>query len=148
MNFKTVNFEKYLGYIKIRNEIVQYLYKFYENELFRTLELKRYINTKKSEQKMIQNFKKKFGKPNETIIAFGDYNKTNLKYHEPTKGKSFRSLLRSFGYKVYLVNESFTSKRCSYCKNKDSDCNIFHLINNPRPWKNNEIICHGLVTEQ
>ena len=56
---------------------------------------------------MIQNFKKKFGNPENTIIAFGDYNKTNLKYHEPTKGKSFRSLLRRNRYSVYLVNESF-----------------------------------------
>ena len=28
---------------------------------------------------------------------------------------------------------------------KNAQYHEFHLINNPRPWKNNEIICHGLV---
>ena len=46
------------------------------------------MNRKKNEQKLINNFKKIFGKPEETIVIFGDFEqKQHMKYKEPIKGK-------------------------------------------------------------
>ncbi len=96
---------------------------------------------------MIDRFKKILGSPDESIIAFGDWSQKNqMKFKEPTKGKSFRSLFRKAGYQVFLVDEYKTSKQCCNCKNTISICEKFLKIPSPRPWKRNvEITCHGLV---
>ena len=44
-------------------------YKFYEKYIFIKLKLNGFINKKKHEQKLILNFKKIFGKPEDVIIG-------------------------------------------------------------------------------
>ena len=66
-----------------------------------------------------------------------------MKYKEPTKGKGFRTLLRKNGYKVYLVNEFRTSCKCSGCNG--GDCKKFMKMKNPKPYKDNLILVHGLL---
>ena len=60
-------------YIKKKSEINNKLYKFYEKYIFRKLKLNGYINRKKNEQKLMNNFKKIFGKPDEIVITIGDW---------------------------------------------------------------------------
>jgi hypothetical protein len=60
---------------------------------------------------MINRFKNTFGSPTENIICIGEFDNRNMKNKEPTKGKSFRKLFKTSGYKVYLVNEYNTSKK-------------------------------------
>ncbi len=93
---------------------------------------------------MLNNFKKIFGSPNETIIGFGDFEQfKHRKFKEPVKGKGFRTLFRKAGYKVYLVDEFRTSCKCSNC---GGICETFRKCKNPRPWKRDQtIIRHGLV---
>ena len=145
-NSKTNDIELFSEYIKNKNEINNSLMEFYENILWRKLRMSRFVKTKQSEMKMLKNFENKFGKPDEIFIAFGDWSQKNqMKYKEPTKGKSFRSLFRKAGYKVYLVDEYRTSKKCCKCKD-DSECETFLKVLSPRPWKKNEyVIRHGLV---
>jgi hypothetical protein len=89
----------------------------YENKLFRKLKLNRYINTQKSESKMIKNFKKKFGNPENTICVcvMGDFDKSNnrMKGIEPVICKRFRKLFRNTVMKDPQIRqqwEDFTSK--------------------------------------
>ncbi len=56
---------------------------FYEQYIFRKLRLQSYRNTKKSEQKMLNNFKRIFGSEKEVVICFGDYKqKQHMKFKE------------------------------------------------------------------
>jgi hypothetical protein len=149
-NSKTNNIELFKAYIKIKNENNISLKVFYERVLWRKLRLSTYTRTQKSEMTMINRFKEKFGNPEEAFIGFGDWSqKEQMKYKEPTKGKSFRSLFRKAGYQVFLIDEFRTSKKCCNCKNEnknDGICETFLKIKSPRPWKRDtDIICNGLV---
>jgi hypothetical protein len=147
LNRKTLIIKDFKDYIKKKNEINNKLYKFYEKYIFRKLKLNGYINKKKHEQKMINNFKKIFGKPEEVIITIGDWDqKKQMKYKEATKGIGMRKLFRQNNYKVYLVDEFRTSCMCSICKDEKGTCEKFQIRENPKPYKSGNILCHGLLT--
>jgi hypothetical protein len=55
----------------------------------------------KSESKMIKNFRKKFGKPKNTVVILWNYDKKDhMKGKESCITKRIRKLLRLGGYKV------------------------------------------------
>ena len=144
-NRKTLNFDKFKIYIQKKNEINNKLYNFYEVKLFRKLKLNGYINKKRNEQKMINNFKDTYGSPEDIIICIGDWEqKKRMKYgKEPTKGKGIRKIFKQSKYQIYLVDEFRTSCRCSKCGN---ECSTFRECKNPKPWKKEETITrHGVV---
>jgi hypothetical protein len=144
LNRKTLIIKDFKEYIKNKSEINSKLYNFYEKYIFRKLKLNGYINKKKHEQKMINKFKKIFGKPEETIIAIGDWEqKQQMKYKEPTKGIGMRKLFRDNRYKVYLVDEFRTSCICSKCQNEEAKCEKFIIRKNPKPYKSGNILVHG-----
>ena len=146
LNRKTLIIKDFKDYIKKKSEINNKLYKFYEKYIFRKLKLNGYINKKKHEQKMINNFKKIFGKPEEVIIAIGDWEqKKQMKYKEATKGIGMRKLFRQNNYKVYLVDEFRTSCMCSICKTEIGRCEKFQIRENPKPYKSGNILVHGLL---
>jgi transposase len=146
-NSKTNDFNKVKEYIKKKNEVNYYTKDFYERLLWRKLKLSVYKKTQRSEMKMVNRFKEKLGTPEDSFIAFGDWSqKAQMKYKEPSKGKSFRNLFRKAGYKVYLVDEYKTSKQCSNCEDTEGICEKFLTKKSPRPWKKEtNIICHGVV---
>ena len=146
LNRKTLIIKDFKEYIKKKSEINNKLYKFYEKYLFRKLKLNGYINKKKHEQKMINNFKKIFGKPEEVIITIGDWEqKKQMKYKEATKGVGMRKLFRQNNYKVYLVDEFRTSCMCSICKDETGRCEKFQVRENPKPYKSGNVLVHGLL---
>ena len=143
-NRKSLDIEEYKKYLYVKNSMNYHLTKFYKRDIFRKLKLNGYMNRKRSEQRMINNFKKKFGNSNNVIIAIGDYEqKKHMKFKEPTKGIGMRKLFRSNGYKVYLVDEYRTSCRCSNCEG--GECKKFMIKKNPKPDKNNLILVHTLL---
>jgi len=147
LNRKTLIIKDFKEYIEKKSEINNKLYKFYEKYIFRKLKLNGYINRKKHEQKMINNFKKIFGKPEDVIICAGDFEqKQGMKYgKEPTKGKGIRKIFRDNGYKLYLVDEFRTSCMCSICKEETGRCEKFQIRENPKPYKSGNILVHGLL---
>ena len=66
---------------------------------------------------MVNDFKKKMGKPEDTIIAIGDYSDKGLKGTESSITKKTRKIFKRHGYEVYLINEYNTSKLCCCCGN-------------------------------
>jgi len=148
LNKKTLIIKDFKEYIKKKNEINNKLYKFYEKYIFRKLKLNGYINRKKNEQKMINNFNKIFGKPNDIIICAGDFEqKQGMKYgKEPVKGKGIRKIFRDNGYKLYLVDEFRTSCMCSICKDENGRCEKFITRKNPKPYKSGNILIHGALS--
>ena len=143
-NRKTLDFEKFREYIFNKNKINAILFEFYNKELFRKLKLNGYTNRLRTEQKLINNFKKKFGSEKEIVICIGDFEqKRHMKYKEPVKGKGFRTLFRKNGFETYLVDEYKTSCECSGCEK--GRCERFIVKENPRPFRNNLILCWGLL---
>ena len=143
-NKKTLNIENFKIYIKEKNRINHILFGFYRKELFRKLKLGRYINTKRKEQKMINQFKKTFGNPEETIICIGDWEqRKQMKYKEPTLGKGMRTLFRKNNYKVYLVDEFRSSCKCSNCEG--GICEKFRVRQHPNKKKDELRLVHGLL---
>ena len=94
---------------------------------------------------MTQRFKDIFGSPEDAVICIGDWEqKSAQKNKEPVKGKGFRTLFRKAGYKVFLVDEFRTSRRCSACS-EHGVCSTFRKCDNPRPYRQGRILRHGLV---
>lgn len=142
-NKKSCIYKNVKSYIKNKNKINNRLKEYYQKELYRKIKWYGFINRQKSEQKMINNFKKIFGNPNETIIAIGDWEqKKNIKYCPPTKGIGFRNLFRKNGYNVFLVDEYNTSKMNYYSHRENEK---FRRRINPRPWKTDIRLYHGLL---
>jgi len=144
LNRKSLNIKKFKEYIQKKSEINNVLYKFYETYIFRKLRLQSYRNTKKSEQKMINRFKKIFGNEKEVVVCFGDYEqKQHMKFKEATKGKGMRTLFRKAGFQTYLVDEFRTSCMCSNCE--IGICKKTMVRKNPKPYRTGNIIVHGLI---
>lgn len=144
-NRKTLKMEDFKQYCKKKNEMNYHLCKFYQKELYRKLKLNGYWNKLKSEQKLINQFKKIFGNEKETIVCVGDYEqRKHMKFKEATKGKGMRTLFKKNGYKTYLVDEFRTSCKCSKCDG--GSCEKFMIRENPKPYKNNLRLVHGLIS--
>ena len=95
-NKKSLDINRYKEYIQKKNEINNKLFKFYERYVFGKLKLNGYINRVRSEQKMINKFKKMFGDTNNVVVCFGDFEqRKHMKYKEPIKGKGIRTLFKN-----------------------------------------------------
>jgi transposase len=144
MNKKTLDITKFKAYIQKKSEINWRLFAFYEKYIFRKLRLQSYRNTKTSEQRMLNNFKRIFGNEKEVVICIGDYEqKQQMKYKEATKGKGMRTLFRKAGFQTYLVDEFRTSCKCSKCEGGSCIKNM--VMKNPRPYRSGNVIVHGLI---
>jgi uncharacterized membrane protein len=136
-NSKYSNYNKYKEYCKKKNEINRKLNEHYNKDIFRKLKFNRYINTQKSESKMIKNFRKKFGTDEECIVILGDYDKGDghMKGKEPIINRRIRKIFRNNKYEVYLINEYNTSKLCNKC---DEECKPFLIRESKNPKHNKE----------
>ena len=143
-NRKTLCMDKFKSYITEKNRINHMLFGFYAKQLFRKLKFGRHINIKRNEQKMISDFRKMYGNPENVVICIGDWEqRKQMKYKEPTLGIGMRSLLRKNKYKVYLVDEFRSSCKCSKCDG--GVCEKFMVRKNPRPNKDDMRLVHGLL---
>ena len=144
LNRKSLNITKFKEYIQKKSEINGVLFAFYEKYIFRKLRLQSYRNTKKSEQKMINNFKRIFGNETDVVVCFGDYEqKQHMKFKEATKGKGMRTLFRKAGFQTYLVDEFRSSCRCSKCE--IGICKKIMVRENPKPFRSGNVLVHGLI---
>jgi hypothetical protein len=142
-NRKTLIYENFMQYVKKKNEINKKLFRFYKQFIFRKLKLNGYLNRLRSEQRLINTFGKIFGK--DVIVCFGDYEqKKHMKFKEPVKGRGFRKLFRKNGFETYLVDEFRTSCKCAKCEG--GDCKKFMVRENPKPFRNNLRLVHGLLS--
>jgi hypothetical protein len=145
-NRKSLQITKYKEYLQEKNRINHILFRFYRKELFRKLKFGKYINIKRNEQKMVRNFRKMYGNPDEVVICIGDWKqRKQMKYKEPTLGKGIRTLFRKNNYNVFLVDEFRTSCKCSKCDG--GVCEKFMVREHPNKKKNKDELrlIHGLL---
>ena len=131
-NRKTANIGRFKEYVAAKLQLNAKLEPFYQQDIWRKLQMHRYVNTRKSEQGMLHSFQRAFGGPEEVVVGIGDWEqRKHRKFKEPTKGKGFRTLLRRKGYSVYLVDEFRTSKQCFHCATEGATCATFRWALDP-----------------
>lgn len=115
MNSKTLKLEEYKKYIIEKNKLNENTKAFYNKMLFRKLSFRRFVRTKQSEERVLNEIETKFltdeEKKNGKKIAllYGDYSGGSMKGTVPSPNKGFRRLL-SKRFEILEVNEYNTSK--------------------------------------
>lgn len=91
----------------------------YETTIFRKLNMNNYINTQRSESRMINNFKEKIGSEKDTVVIIGDNGLKDVvvKGLESTISKSIIEIFKRNHYETYIIDEFRTSKLCNSCEN-------------------------------
>ena len=121
-NSKVCDYKKFKEYCKQKNNINRILFNHYLSKIYRKFKFNRYINTQKSESKMINNFKNKFGDSKDILVIIGDFDKKeNMKGKEPAICKKLRKIFQRHGYEAYLINEYHTSKLCNCCEHENEN---------------------------
>jgi len=146
---KSCDYKKTVEYIKTKNLTNYFLLSHYEKQIYRKLRLLSFMNKQSSEDKMIRNFKEKFGSSNNTVICIGDWEqRKQMKLKEPTIGKGMRNIFRRAGYETYLVYERNTSKY-NFVTGEENE--KFRWRKNPRPNQSKENsmrLQHGLLRSE
>lgn len=114
-NSKTVKYEKFKTYLVEKNKLNEELRSFYHRELYRKMKLRQFIYTQKSEDRFINKTKETFGKPEDVLIAYGNWSRTSqMKHFVPTLGVGMKRLIAKH-FDVVMVDEFRTSKLCNKC---------------------------------
>ncbi|KAJ2503665.1 hypothetical protein GGH96_000005 [Coemansia sp. RSA 1972] len=107
------------------------------------LRLSAYLNQQRADQLLMNRLKKRFSQ--DAVFILGNWGAPMAKFHEPIRGKGWRTLLKRAGFDVYLIDEYLTSQTCPICEEHIS---TFHNVKNPRLWMRSKypmVKCHGLL---
>jgi len=107
---RTLTSSKYIECLKQKHNHLEELQNFYENPLFRKLKLRRYCRTKSSEDRMLNEIEKQYGK--DLLIGLGDWSLNTshqMKGCMPTPNKGITKILKK-RFDVVGVDEFRTSK--------------------------------------
>jgi hypothetical protein len=109
-NSKTCNYTKFKKFIKAKTEVNNKLFEQYENKMFRILKLRGFINTQRSESKLINNIKKKYEtKDKKVVIAIGNWCVTKqMRNFISTPCIGLKRLLKKH-FKLITIDEFRTS---------------------------------------
>ena len=115
-NSKTLKIEEYKKYITNKNKLNNKVKPFYNNILFRKLNFRRFVRTKQSEEKLLNEIENKFLTKNDKInnkkilLFFGDWSRSSaMKGTIPVPNIRFKKLLLK-RFEILEVNEYNTSK--------------------------------------
>ena len=133
----SLQFNKFYGFLRVKFQFAIGLLCGYSDESFRIARFRQHSCKQRWEDTLLNNFEQKFGEPSEDLlVCMGNWNETScfnghMKRHAP-RGAVGRwcKLLMKRGYKVALVDEHYTSKRCSSCKLKASQCKPIKEVQN------------------
>ncbi len=130
---KNINTSKGLReYIDNMEKLDKMLEEHYRSSIYRKLNINRYINTQRSESKLIKNFKEKIGSNKDTIIVIGDNGTKDviIKGLESTISKRIVDIFVKNKYETYLIDEFRTSKLCNGC---EKELSRFKEVKSKRP---------------
>ena len=112
--FKSFQYHNVCLYTYVQNAMEKYLLRFYQNKKYRVLKGEAYVARRALEQKFLYTVRTHLGAPNEMYISVGHF--ANSRRLNPNN--RFLQLLEDYGYYVSIVQEEYTSKICSNCKDK------------------------------
>jgi hypothetical protein len=142
-NSKSCKLNNFKQYARKKRELNDKLKEYYGNYMFRKFRLNIYINSERGYEKMLTNFKKVHGEPDDTLIVFGDYSNNHKAGNDPVPCKKIKKLLTRTNYKLYEIDEFNTSKICNKC----GENNNKFLYKTHKSGKNEgkQYLCWGLV---
>jgi hypothetical protein len=144
-NARTFHVDRYQTYLRFKNRLNFYLRPFYSQNSFRRQRFAQFSNKQKADMKLLVEFRRFHGQAQagNVVVAIGNWEQRIHRHHEPIKGKGMRRVLEKAGYNVFLIDEYRTSKQCSKCSVTNAQVEKFRYVQNPRPWMNGVILCHG-----
>jgi hypothetical protein len=114
-NSKTINYEKFKEYIKEKNILNARVSGFHNKPTWRKMKFRTQSYTQKSEAKLLTNIEKTFGKSDDIVLAYGDWQeKKQMKHFMSTPGIGLRRKIAK-NFLTITVNEYKTSKVCCKC---------------------------------
>lgn len=125
-------------YIEEMEKIDKIIKEHYENSIYRKLNMNSYINTQRSESRMMQNFKSKMGSEKDTVVIIGDNGLKDvvIKGLETTLSKGIINMFIKNKYETYIIDEFRTSLLCNGCENKLSK---FLDVQSKKPWSKDKV---------
>ena len=70
------------------------------------------INRARSEDQFINGFARKFGSPEDVVVAIGDYSIQDQCEDKSRRNENLEEAFKKHNYKIYLIHEFRTSKLC------------------------------------
>ena len=114
-NSKTVDYDAFKEYIRQETLFNQRTDQFYQQDLWRKMKWRMWINRRRSEDQFLNRIEATFGDPEEILICYGNWSETQqMKHLMPSQGIGLRRLI-SKRFKVVMVDEYHTSKLCNQC---------------------------------
>jgi len=144
-NLNEIKSVKILENLKKTEEIDKVIEEFYREEIFRKLNVNAYINTQRSESRMIRNFSEKIGNKKDTVVIIGDNGVRDVvvKGLESTISKKIIEIFQRNGYEVYIIDEYNTSALCNGCSCKLSK---FLNVKSKKPKSKGQLYkSHGIL---
>ena len=93
----------------------------------------------------MKEFKQKFGGPEETIIAYGDFSRAGgMRGLGPAGTVRYRRMFHRWKYLVFLVDEYHTSARCSVCYSENAKFAYQKCKKRGKSY-GKRFLCHGLL---
>jgi len=135
---QVVDDKETIKYIKEMEKLDEILKEHYKKSLYRKLNMNSYINSQRSESRMIKNFKDKMGSEKDTVVIIGDNGLKDVvvKGLESTISKGIINMFIKNKYETYIIDEFRTSQLCNCCENKLSK---FLDVKSKKPWTKNKI---------
>ncbi|KAJ2501352.1 hypothetical protein GGH96_001961, partial [Coemansia sp. RSA 1972] len=91
--------------------------------LHRKLWLSAFLNRQRADQLLMNRLRERFSQ--DAVFILDNWGASMAKFHEPIRGKGWRTLLKRAGFDVYLIDEYLTSKTCPICEERIS---TFHNV--------------------
>lgn len=110
---------------------------------FRKLKFSSKLYYDQNDDALVTRLRRKFGQ--DVVLVFGDWSAPNARFHEPTRNKGLKNMLKKNGFVVYQIDEFKTSSICPVCEHP---LEKFKTVANPRPFRRAampRVTCHGLL---
>lgn len=140
---KSMDYEKYKQYLRIRNDSINELEQFYNQGIHNRLKWRSYMNKQRSEQKFINEFKDVYGK--KAVVIMGNWSDAGHtpKFQKSSKTRGWKKLFNRNHMKFVLIDEFRTS---TFCPNCNSNVEYVFKRESPKPWRKGRVeMVHGLL---
>ncbi|KAI9269752.1 hypothetical protein EDC94DRAFT_639391 [Helicostylum pulchrum] len=110
---------------------------------FRKLKFSSKLYHDQNDNKLVNRLRCKFDQ--DSVLIFGDWSAPNTRFHEPTRNKGPKDMLKKNGFSVHHINEYKTSSICPLCEHT---LEFFKTVPNNRPFRRASmptVTCHGLL---
>ena len=117
-NSKTVNYQLFKDYLREESKFNDQMDRFYQQEIWRKMKWRVWINRRRSEDQFLNRIKESYGDPGDVLICYGNWSESQpMKYVMPSQGVGLRRLI-SRRFETVMVDECRTSKLCNQCHQK------------------------------